>query len=115
MTWLVPHALSQVLPPDVDYKVMLTFLEFYNTLLQFVNFKLYHNLGVSCVRWAWAWAGAGTGRWGTRRGAVCATSQVPELRAWWTRAGTRGHAHGGMIGICTVIRYACVNDDTTKS
>ncbi len=24
----------QVLPPDVDYKVMLTFLEFYSTLLQ---------------------------------------------------------------------------------
>ncbi|KAG2433092.1 hypothetical protein HYH02_012795 [Chlamydomonas schloesseri] len=46
VTWLVPHALSQVLPPDVDYKVMLTFLEFYNTLLQFVNFKLYHNLGL---------------------------------------------------------------------
>nr|A8JBB2.1 RecName: Full=Pescadillo homolog [Chlamydomonas reinhardtii] len=47
VTWLVPHALSQVLPPDVDYKVMLTFLEFYNTLLQFVNFKLYHNLGAA--------------------------------------------------------------------
>ncbi|GLC41828.1 hypothetical protein PLESTM_001249900 [Pleodorina starrii] len=46
VTWLVPHALSQVLPPDVDYKVMLTFLEFYNTLLQFVNFKLYHVLGL---------------------------------------------------------------------
>lgn len=26
--------LAQVLPPDVDYKVMLTFLEFYSTLLQ---------------------------------------------------------------------------------
>ncbi|GFR53151.1 hypothetical protein Agub_g15871, partial [Astrephomene gubernaculifera] len=46
VTWLTPHALSQVLPPDVDYKVMLTFLEFYNTLLQFVNFKLYHMLGL---------------------------------------------------------------------
>ena len=34
VTWLVPHATSQVLPPDVDYKVMLTFLEFYQTLLQ---------------------------------------------------------------------------------
>ena len=29
VTWLVPHALSQVLPADVDYRVMLTFLEFY--------------------------------------------------------------------------------------
>ncbi|GIL89722.1 hypothetical protein Vretimale_16621 [Volvox reticuliferus] len=46
VTWLVPHALSQVLPTDVDYRVMLTFLEFYNTLLQFVNFKLYHMLGL---------------------------------------------------------------------
>eukprot|EP00891_Asterochloris_glomerata_P002339 jgi/Astpho2/2339/Aster-05605 len=39
LTWLV-------LPVDVDYKVMLTFLEFYSTLLQFVNFRLYHGLGV---------------------------------------------------------------------
>ncbi|PRW18309.1 pescadillo-family BRCT domain-containing [Chlorella sorokiniana] len=46
VTWLVPHATSQVLPPDVDYKVMLTFLEFYSTLLQFVNYKLYHSLGL---------------------------------------------------------------------
>ncbi|KAG1679475.1 hypothetical protein FOA52_011074 [Chlamydomonas sp. UWO 241] len=44
VTWLVPHQLAQVLPTDVDYRVMLTFLEFYNTLLQFVNFKLYHML-----------------------------------------------------------------------
>ena len=35
-----------MLPRDVDYRVMLTFLEFYQTLLQFVNFKLYHMLGV---------------------------------------------------------------------
>jgi hypothetical protein len=34
VTWLVPHQLSQVLPNDVDYKVMLTFLEFYQTLVQ---------------------------------------------------------------------------------
>ena len=37
---------TQVLPTDVDYRVMLTFLEFYQTLLQFVNFKLYNTLGV---------------------------------------------------------------------
>lgn len=36
----------QVLPADVDYRVMLTFLEFYQTLLQFVNYKLYHSLSV---------------------------------------------------------------------
>ncbi len=31
---------------DVDYRVMLTFLEFHHTMLQFVNYKLYHALGV---------------------------------------------------------------------
>lgn len=39
----------QVLPTDVDYRVMLTFLEFYETMMQFVNFKLYHMLQVSFV------------------------------------------------------------------
>ena len=37
--------IAQVLPNDVDYRVMLTFLEFYLTLLKFVNFKLYHMIG----------------------------------------------------------------------
>ncbi len=46
VTWLVPHQLAQVLPSDVDYTVMLTFLEFYCTLVQFVMYKLYHNLGL---------------------------------------------------------------------
>ncbi|GAX74298.1 hypothetical protein CEUSTIGMA_g1747.t1 [Chlamydomonas eustigma] len=46
VTWLVPHQLAQVLPVDVDYRVMLTFLEFYETMLQFVNFKLYHAIGL---------------------------------------------------------------------
>jgi hypothetical protein len=41
----------QVLPTDVDYKVLLTFLEFYLTLLQFINFKLYHTIGVSLQQW----------------------------------------------------------------
>ncbi|XP_047311064.1 pescadillo homolog [Impatiens glandulifera] len=49
ITWLTPHALQQVLPEDgvVDYKVMLTFLEFYETLLAFINFRLYHSVNVS--------------------------------------------------------------------
>ncbi|KAL3689931.1 hypothetical protein R1sor_016240 [Riccia sorocarpa] len=47
ITWLTPHALSQVLPSDVDFRVMLTFVEFYETLVGFVNFKLYHSLGIS--------------------------------------------------------------------
>lgn len=43
VTWLVPHQLTQVLPNDVDYRVMLTFLEFYATMLRFVHFRLYHS------------------------------------------------------------------------
>lgn len=46
VTWLVPHTLAQVLTPDVDYKVLLTFLEFYATLAQFVHFKLFATLGL---------------------------------------------------------------------
>uniref|UniRef100_A0A0D6QUE6 Pescadillo homolog n=1 Tax=Araucaria cunninghamii TaxID=56994 RepID=A0A0D6QUE6_ARACU len=46
ITWLTPHVLHQVLPDDVDFRVMLTFVEFYETLLGFVNFKLYYDIGV---------------------------------------------------------------------
>lgn len=46
VTWLVPHKFAQNLPNDVDYRVMLTFLEFYQTSLAFVMYKLYHNLGL---------------------------------------------------------------------
>ncbi|KAM0901738.1 hypothetical protein ACQ4PT_019771 [Festuca glaucescens] len=47
ITWLTPHALQQVLTDDVDFNVMLTFLEFYETLLGFINFKLYHSINVN--------------------------------------------------------------------
>lgn len=47
ITWLTPHTLQQVLPQDVDYNIMLTFLEFYETLLAFVNFKLYHSINIA--------------------------------------------------------------------
>ncbi|KAI4383836.1 hypothetical protein MLD38_009632 [Melastoma candidum] len=46
ITWLTPHVLQQVLTDDIDFNVMLTFLEFYETLLGFVNFKLYHAMNV---------------------------------------------------------------------
>ncbi|KAH7577312.1 hypothetical protein JRO89_XS01G0235000 [Xanthoceras sorbifolium] len=47
ITWLTPHGLQQVLPDDdVVYDVLLTFLEFYETLLAFVNFKLYYSINV---------------------------------------------------------------------
>lgn len=41
VTWITPHRFSQVLPEDVDYTVMLTFLELYECILSFVNFRLY--------------------------------------------------------------------------
>ena len=42
--WLQPHQFSQNLPYDVDYRVMLTFMEFYETMMKFVLFKLYSNI-----------------------------------------------------------------------
>ncbi|EEF40952.1 pescadillo homolog [Ricinus communis] len=47
ITWLTPHALQQVLPDDVNYSVMLTFLELYQNLLGFINFRLYHSINVA--------------------------------------------------------------------
>ncbi|MQL81465.1 hypothetical protein Taro_013919, partial [Colocasia esculenta] len=46
ITWLTPHALQQYVPEDVDINVLLTFLERHETLLTFVNFKLYHSISV---------------------------------------------------------------------
>eukprot|EP00658_Telonema_sp_P-2_P080608 TRINITY_DN8054_c0_g4_i1.p1 TRINITY_DN8054_c0_g4~~TRINITY_DN8054_c0_g4_i1.p1 ORF type:complete len:527 (-),score=151.08 TRINITY_DN8054_c0_g4_i1:289-1869(-) len=42
VTWVTPHKFTPTLDKDVDLKVMLTFLEFYEVLLHFVNYKLYH-------------------------------------------------------------------------
>lgn len=46
LTWIVPYKFSQNIPQFVDVGVMLNFLEFYETLLGFVNFKLFHSLGL---------------------------------------------------------------------
>jgi pescadillo protein len=46
VTWLVPHKFSQNLPQDVDYRVMLTFLDFYEVFLQFVFFRLFGSIGL---------------------------------------------------------------------
>lgn len=41
ITWMTPHRFTQVLPKDVDYSVMLTFLDLYKCILSFVNYRLY--------------------------------------------------------------------------
>ncbi|GLB36310.1 putative component of the NOP7 complex, which is required for maturation of the 25S and 5.8S ribosomal RNAs and formation of the 60S ribosome [Lyophyllum shimeji] len=46
VTWLVPYQFTQNIPPEVDVRVMLTFLELYQTLLGFVFFKLYTDAGL---------------------------------------------------------------------
>jgi len=44
ITWVQPYKFNQRLPFDVDYKVMGTFLEFYQSLLKFINFKLFSDV-----------------------------------------------------------------------
>lgn len=44
--WVAPHNFTQHVPQGVDFRVMLTFFEFYETLLGFVLFKLYGDIGV---------------------------------------------------------------------
>src|SRR5690606_339483 len=44
VTWLVPHKFPFEKPSDVDFRIMATFVEFYNVMLGFVNFKLYNSL-----------------------------------------------------------------------
>eukprot|EP01128_Nolandella_sp_AFSM9_P001171 TRINITY_DN1128_c0_g1_i2.p1 TRINITY_DN1128_c0_g1~~TRINITY_DN1128_c0_g1_i2.p1 ORF type:complete len:552 (-),score=149.36 TRINITY_DN1128_c0_g1_i2:494-2149(-) len=47
LTWLIPYQFTNKVVKDVDYKVMLTFLEFYEVLMGFVNYKLYQTLGLT--------------------------------------------------------------------
>lgn len=47
ITWLAPHSFTQKMPKDVDFRVMITFLDFYEVFLRFVLFKLYTLLGLS--------------------------------------------------------------------
>lgn len=44
--WLVPYRFVQRTTPDVDYRIMATFVEFYTTMLGFVNFRLYTSIGL---------------------------------------------------------------------
>ncbi|ODV82389.1 Pescadillo [Suhomyces tanzawaensis NRRL Y-17324] len=44
--WLVPFKFPTNIPTDVDFRIMLTFLEFYSTLLHFTLFRLYNDAGL---------------------------------------------------------------------
>ncbi|KAI9854482.1 MAG: mRNA-binding ribosome synthesis protein nop7 [Trichoglossum hirsutum] len=44
--WLVPYKFAQKVTGDVDFRIMGTFVEFYATLLGFVNFRLYTSIGL---------------------------------------------------------------------
>ena len=44
--WLVPYKFVQRTGGDIDFRIMGTFVEFYTTLLGFVNFRLYTSIGL---------------------------------------------------------------------
>ena len=44
--WLAPYKFVQRVTGDVDFRIMGTFVEFYTTLLGFVNFRLYITIGL---------------------------------------------------------------------
>ncbi|KAF1879439.1 hypothetical protein Lal_00005905 [Lupinus albus] len=46
ITWLTPHSLQQVVSEEVDLPTMLNFLQLYEPLLGFVNFRLYHSINL---------------------------------------------------------------------
>ena len=46
ITWLVPYMFTQFIPHDIDFRIMSTFLELYQTLLGFVLFKLYTDINL---------------------------------------------------------------------
>lgn len=50
ITWLAPHALQQVLTDDIDFNVMLTFVEFYEVGMVMQNFILIFFLIIFLVR-----------------------------------------------------------------
>ncbi|KAK0659717.1 putative Pescadillo [Cercophora samala] len=44
--WLVPYKFNQRVVGDIDFRIMGTFVEFYMTLLGFVNYRLYSSIGL---------------------------------------------------------------------
>jgi len=47
ITWIVPHNFGFAQPASVDMRLMSIFVEFYTTVLGFVNFRLYHSLNLN--------------------------------------------------------------------
>ncbi|KAK1764793.1 Pescadillo N-terminus-domain-containing protein [Phialemonium atrogriseum] len=44
--WVVPYRFNQRVLGDIDFRIMGTFIEFYMTLLGFINFRLYTSIGL---------------------------------------------------------------------
>jgi pescadillo protein len=44
--WLVPYKFVQRMAGDIDFRIMGTFVDFYTTLLGFVNYRLYTSIGL---------------------------------------------------------------------
>ena len=44
---MVPHQFSFQAPANVDFRLMSIFVEFYTTVLGFVNYRLYHGLNLT--------------------------------------------------------------------
>ncbi|KAF6818741.1 ribosome biogenesis protein pescadillo [Colletotrichum sojae] len=44
--WLAPYKFNQRVVGDIDFRIMGTFVEFYMTLLGFINFRLYTSIGL---------------------------------------------------------------------
>jgi len=43
--WVEPYEFIQTVPADVDFRIMLTFIDLYVELLRFVNWRLYTDIG----------------------------------------------------------------------
>ncbi|XP_033627505.1 pescadillo homolog [Asterias rubens] len=46
ITWIVPYVFTSTRPRDIDLRIMSTFVEFYSTLLGFINYRLYSTLNL---------------------------------------------------------------------
>jgi len=47
ITWIVPHNFGYQNPATVDMKLMSVFVEFYTTMLGFINFRLYNSINLT--------------------------------------------------------------------